>query len=109
MNNYPSASYEKSSKKSQKNLFRGENLPSSGCGVTFTLLKLLCYPAKVGLLQRKSYSVTTGNFTHFSLILFNFSTKVSPLFNTHFINSLIKNALQNRFILTFIRADLFSS
>ena len=58
---YASTPYEKTSKKSRKNFSEGENQPFSCCEVTFTLLKLLRYPAKVGLLQGKSYSIQGKN------------------------------------------------
>ena len=59
---YASTSYEKTSKKSRKNFSEDENQPFSCCEVTFTQLKLLRYPAKVGLLQGKSYSITRQKF-----------------------------------------------
>ena len=81
--NYSSTLYEKSSKKSRKNFPKGENLLSSRCEVTFTLLKLLRYPVKVGLLHGKSYSIMGQKFIYYTLILFCFSVKKPPLFNTH--------------------------
>ena len=76
---YASTSYEKTSKKSRKNFSEGENQPYSCCEVTFTQLKLLRYPAKVGLLQGKSCSITRQKFTYFTHTLTYSSCKICAI------------------------------
>ena len=84
---YASTSYEKTSKKSRKNLSEGENQPFSGCEVTFTQLKLLRYPAKVGLLQGKSYSITRQNFIHYTYLLVYSSCKICTILTHETVNA----------------------
>ena len=57
----------------QETSFGGEKMPAGGDGVTFTLLKLLRYPAKVGLLHGKSYSITGRKLNYSTTKVFVFS------------------------------------
>lgn len=60
---------------------------------------------KVGLLPRKSYSITTQKLNYYTVRLFHISTAKGADFNTANINSHIYNRLSKSFILTFIRDD----
>ena len=84
---YASTSYEKTSKKSRKNFSEGENQPYSCCEVTFTQLKLLRYPAKVGLLQGKSYSITRQKFIHYTYPLVYSSCKIHLILTHETVNT----------------------
>ena len=79
VHNYSFRLPKKYSKKALKNrwnnLREGENLLWLCCEVTFTRLKLLRYPAKVGLSQGKSYSITRQKMEVYTPVLSYISVK----------------------------------
>ena len=74
-------------KNREKNFSEGENQPFSGCEVTFTQLKLLRYPAKVGLLQAKSYSITRQKFANYTYPLVYSSCKIYLILTHKTVNA----------------------